>query len=139
MSKKKRSPADLQAIQKHLDYEAGMLLVTAHGLASGIAKGSQLNDAVLESFVIHVRNLVDFLWPESPHNDSIEEWERVRPPLPEILKRARIRAHKLCAHISYDRIRISGGDTAWKFLDIAEEIAGALAVFAHRRPPMPES
>jgi hypothetical protein len=137
-NRKKRNKDELHKALEHIQYEFDMLVAVSNGLASGVFGTSALNNSVVESFAIHSRNLIDFLWPEKPKNDHViaedyfcnsEEWEKIKTPLPDILKKARIRAHKEIAHISYDRIKLEKDDKPWNFILITELISENMNIF----------
>ena len=66
MNRINRTDEELKKASDHLHYEIGMLTSFAHGMGSGIAGQGPIANALLESFVIHVRALMDFLYNENP-------------------------------------------------------------------------
>ena len=113
MARSKRTKEELKEASNHLYYEIWMLNSLANGLASGIGGQGPLQNALLESFAIHVRALIDFLYSEKAKNDAViaedyfnspEIWIRIRPGNSDILRKARIRAHKEIAHLTYERL-----------------------------------
>lgn len=115
-----------------------MLHSVANGLASGIAGKGPLHNALIESFVIHVRALIDFLYPNGPKADAViaadffktqKEWEKLRPDQSEILTKAKRRAHKEVAHLSYDRQKVTPEEKRWNFLQITREIQEVMQIF----------
>jgi hypothetical protein len=71
-----------------------MFRATALGLASGLIPQGPLHDAVLESFLIHGRNLLHFMYPEHPkpsdvlatdYFESPREWLHLSSDLPPSL------------------------------------------------------
>lgn len=122
-----------------------MLQLTARGLASEVALGSAIHNALLESFVIHVRNLCDFLWLGGAKKDWVlarnffptpKAWSGKRPEQSDLLKTARRRASELCTHLSYGRIQLSEADRQWPYKAIADEIIQAIHVFDRECPPI---
>lgn len=143
MTRRKRTDEERRTVLSHLEYEARMLIATAQGLASGVAAGSAIGNALVESFALHARNLIDFLWPEGAKTDHVmaedyfedpSTWKKLRPPLSTLLKDSRIRAHKEIAHLSYDRLRVDEANKAWRFVEIATEILSAFRLFQNRLP-----
>ena len=141
--KNKRSLEDLQAASNHLHYEIEMLRSLASVMESGLLGVGALNNAVLEAFVIHVRNVIFFLWAENPKNDHIiasdffnkpDDWEKIRPEKSHILKESEVRSHKEVAHLSYDRIKVSPEKKAWHFLEIKNEIISVFDIFLNSIP-----
>ena len=136
--RKKRSSKELDEALVHIKYELNMLILVANGLASRIFGKSAMNNSVVESFAIHSRNLIDFLWADKPNNDHViaEDyfqdpgyWTKIRPAIPDILKKARIRAHKEIAHISYDRIKVKKDEKPWYFVSISNLISENMEMF----------
>jgi hypothetical protein len=143
MARQKRTDHVLQEASKHLHYEFWMLASLAGGLASGITADLWLRNALLESFVIHVRVLIDFLYAERPKPDDViaadyfspsEEWEKLRPAQSETLERARIRAHKELAHLTYARLNVTPETKPWPFIEIAKEIHSVMDIFLANVP-----
>jgi hypothetical protein len=134
-----RSQEQLQRAASHLGYEYSMLMALAQAMASGISAQGWLTNALLESFVIHFRALVDFFYPPptaKPDDvlatdffDDPGEWERVRPPLSEALKRGRGRAHKEIAHLTYARQEVTPETKPWAFVEIANEMGTLMQLF----------
>jgi hypothetical protein len=130
-------------VSGHLHYEVGMLQAVARGLASGAVSGSPTHNALLESFAIHVRNLVDFLWPEKPKNDHVvaadffsspQDWTKNVPAIPHQLRAARIRAAKEVAHLTYARLLVTAETKGWSYVHLADEIIKAFKVFLQNVP-----
>jgi hypothetical protein len=134
-----RSDEVLARVADHLDYEYEMLMALAQAMASGISAQGWLTNALLESFVIHVRALVDFFYPpESAKSDDViaghffdnpGEWERIRPQLSETLKRGRARAHKEIAHLTYARLDVTPEAKSRAFIDVANEMGALMQQF----------
>ena len=71
----------------------------------------RLNNILIEGFVIHLRNVIDFLYTKPQPTDVCAEdffpagdWDKIRPPLSSTLEAARIRANKEIAHLTIDRM-----------------------------------
>ena len=105
----KRPPEELVETSRHVLYEVHMLEVTASAIASEVYKGEMLNNALVESFLIHARNLIDFLFSEGRYDtdvlavhflDDPDRWESQRGALPEKLNTVRRRASKELTHIT---------------------------------------
>jgi len=117
-----------------------MLLSVTQALSSGIAREGWLTNALLESFVIHLRALIDFFYPsQSPKPDDIlaaeyfadpTRWDAVRPACSETLRSARARAHKEIAHLTYARLDVTPDEKPWQFVQIAEEMRGLMQLFS---------
>jgi hypothetical protein len=103
-----------------------MLVSLAHGLASGIAGQGTIATALIESFVVHVRCVLDFLY--APKNrryddviaqdyfDDVAEWENLRPLMSANLEQARDRAGKEMVHLTYARLDVTPEAKPWRFV-----------------------
>ena len=98
-----------------------------------------LQNALLESFGIHNRNLIDFLWLEVPMQrtdaiarDWIERWEA--PAMSERLANVKDRVGKEMVHLSYKRLDVSEDAKGWTVLGIGPEVIGAFVKFATEVP-----
>jgi hypothetical protein len=134
-----RSDEEMRRAAEHLEYEFWMLTAVAEAMASGISSQGWLTNALLESFVIHFRALVDFFYPPpNPKSDDIQaahyfddptEWELMRPPLSDELKRGRARAHKEIAHLTYARLEVTRDTKPWPFVEIANQMQALMGDF----------
>lgn len=113
---------------EHLLYELQMFHWVADNLPS--TKGFELS-AMLESFAVHLRNLIDFLYdkPQDAHRDDLIAADFLDPATPwdpgqitNTLDEARQRANKEINHITYKRK--SGGDPTkpWPVADLFNEV-----------------
>lgn len=139
MTKKKRTREELRIASEHLHYELLMLSAVSYAIDSGVSVLSPLHNALIESFAIHLRNLIDFLWPEGPDNDwvvaadyfsDLEEWQSSFGKIPPKLKAARIRAAKEIAHLTYARIAVEEDKKGWDFIGLLDGVADGMARFA---------
>ena len=136
--RKDRTEEELKLASDHLFYEIWMLNSLANGMSSGVLGEGPVNNAVLEAFVIHVRNIIHFLYADKPKSDHViaadyfnspTDWEAIRPKKTELMKISEIRAHKEVAHLSYDRAKVTPETKPWTFVDLANEITSAFNVF----------
>ena len=136
LSVKNRESLHLAA--NHLFYEVSMLESAAGGLASGVAGQSTITNALLESFVIHLRNVIDFLYNDQPREDDVvavhffehpKEWFDVRGEEPQKLRLARHRAHKELAHLTYTRQTVTLEQKLWRIDELLAEINPTLFKF----------
>jgi hypothetical protein len=108
------TPHALRKFSRHLGYEIDMLVAMATVLAK-LPQGAVRN-ACVESFGMHSRNLIDFLYP-SPNRrpddvtaedyvDRAQAWEKARGRMPRKLQRAKVRANEQIAHLT--RLRYLG-------------------------------
>jgi hypothetical protein len=144
MARTKRTDEELQEASNHLQYEFSMLMSVAQAFASGIAAQDWLVNALLESFVIHFRALLDFFYPPAnvknddvlagDYFDDSEAWEKIRPQLSEALSRAKTRAHKEIAHLTYARLDVTPEKKGWAFIELANEMKNVMEIFLRGVP-----
>ncbi len=138
---------------QHLKYEIDKLLsstailpalsqVKNDGLISWAA-----NNAFLNTYSIHARNLIDFLYSGSsgkgyPTDILVEDYidsavlVKVLPSIPPLLEEAKRKADKQVAHLTLERIEYEKGEKAWRILEVTRHI---MAAFFHLGPHFPES
>jgi hypothetical protein len=127
---------------RFLHYEREMFYATATDLSSqkpGKEKYPQhVVNALVESFVIHTRVLIEFFYPsESVHSDTIlarhffspnKNWTRHCPKKSKLVRDTKERADNLLAHLTYTR---SEGklNKKWPVAEIVREIGATLKIF----------
>ena len=114
----------------HLQYEIGMIFETAHKLNG--EKDIVIYNALLESFMIHARNLIYFFFGDPVYDDIVAAhfvfgWELVRGAKSVLLKQVEEEANKKVAHLTYQRFT---GDFAWDVDEITRELYGVIQKFA---------
>lgn len=138
MTRKKRTDKELEEASNHLHYEFFMLNSVARALASGIAAQGWLGNALLESFVIHFRALHGFFYPpNTAKKDDViaddyfddDAWQKLRPELSEGIIRAKKRADKEVAHLTYARLDVTPALKPWVFIEIANEMNKVMDAF----------
>lgn len=121
----------LRESSRHLFYEFTMLIGSSSQaliLASSLQPGNVIGNALVESFALHTRNLIEFLYAGIPNEDDvitedfIQNWDSVGPKITENLASVKKRVHKEVAHLTYTRIGISLVDKIWQTQDIITEI-----------------
>lgn len=125
--------------EEHLSYEVNMLINTAQILSQPINQQFVVN-AFLESFTIHLRALIDFIWEPANlrKNDAIasdffkskETWEIIRPDFPSVLEPTRSRTGKEIAHLTYSRMDVTPEIKGCNIAEITRAILHALNIFA---------
>lgn len=97
-----------------------------------------IKNALIESFAIHTRNLIDFLYPRSYNHDDIiaqdffnnpMEWKRRRGQLSKNLREARERADKEIAHLTQGRISGTPRRKFWDITKVGNEIKEKISIF----------
>jgi len=138
MNAAKHTPAELGEASNHLYYEVWMLESTASVLATGRLEQGPFANALLESFIIHVRAVMDFLYAHKPQEDDVkaedffdtpDQWINTRPQLSQTLSTAKYRAGKEVAHLTYARLRVTPETKPWLFVDIANEVTVVMNSF----------
>ena len=128
----------LKLASKHLHYEFSMFNSLAQIMAMGIFGPGVLNNAILESFTLHARVLLAFLYSENPRDDDVSaenffdkpgEWLAVRPDKTEQLRLVHKRVGKEVAHLTYARQDINAEQKQWHFPRIANDLNNTFAVF----------
>jgi hypothetical protein len=138
--------------EQHLKYEVDMLIYSAC-ILSTITEHRQrsllswtINNGLLDSFAIHARSLVDFLYSRSIMKDQstdiiIEDYidsevvNKNRLPIPIRLEEVLNKANKQVAHLTLQRIDYERADKKkWNFVDIAGDILQSLASLAPHIP-----
>ncbi|MFN8400086.1 MAG: hypothetical protein U0X74_08725 [Anaerolineales bacterium] len=131
MNRKQRTKEELIKASEHLLYEVWMFTSLTRGMASGVFNEGVINNALLESFTIHARVLLDFLFAENPRQDdviaedylpSLDEWVKIKAAKSEKLENIYTRVGKEVAHLTYVRQTIVPQAKGWNFIEIANEI-----------------
>jgi hypothetical protein len=135
-------PAELARYSnEHVAYEIEMLfgaVLAPQGelRVSTPALGYFLSMARIETFVLHLRSLIGFFYPDHfraqagdllAHHfvndpDPWAKWSTSRPALSATLERAKLRADKEIAHLTKDRIYGVPAEKGWDFAGLGEEI-----------------
>jgi hypothetical protein len=131
---------------EHIVYEIDMFFWLAElcgnalpGLAApSAADTTRLRNALIEAFVVHFRNLIDFLYLDKlMATDVVADdffppgaWGKLRPAITSNLEAARIRANKEIAHLTTERMAGSPPKKAWDFQGLASEIRPLLRLVA---------
>lgn len=142
--RKKRSNAELRIASGHLYYEIEMLDRCTYLLARGQYKDRTVTNALLESFTIHARVLLDFLYATKsvrPDDviaedffDSLTLWHQVRPKKTKLLSSIHKRVGKEVAHLTYARQKVTAQKKKWHFLKIWQDVLAVLRLFLDNVP-----
>jgi hypothetical protein len=123
--------------EEHLMYELNILQWLADAI-SKTEKGFQLS-AYLESFAVHLRGLIDFLYtdPKNAREDDLVAADFFGSPatwspgeLSATLDKARKRMNKEVGHITYQRKTGMHPDKPWPISALFKEILPVLRKFA---------
>ena len=140
--------AYLQAYSdEHVSYEFDMFLWSARLCASGAQlqapsppDATRLNNVLVEGFVVHLRNVIDFLYLERPQATDVVAadfcatgaWQ---PTISETLEAARVRANKEIAHLTTARIAGAPPAKGWDFAGLAAELHPPMRLFVSKALP----
>lgn len=148
-----RDGANLEAAADHIAYEIETMAFAASSLEWGYSSPAEVpegkeKDVFLEAFLLHYRNLRDFLCPgrrDALKDDVLAsdyfgaETQRDLADL-AVLGRDRVRMNKLLAHISYDRIQYErAGKKEWLVQQMLRDILNALGHFIRALPEVRQS
>ena len=157
--REKRDMSDLINISgEHLPYELMMLHFCSNGYRSRLKQflapniddedWINLNNALLDSFAIHIRGLLSFFFDDARHpNDAVasqfftdaSKWTQIRHTILSAseCKRIKDRVNTQAAHLSYGRLAVSPENKNWsKDGDKAyDAIMNALEVFLAEAKP----
>lgn len=94
------------------------------------ADEARLNNVLIEAFFVHLRNVIDFVYPVNVSSTDVvaadffapNGWDSQRPLISSTLKAARLRANKEIAHLTTRRIAGSPPAKDWNFQGLANEI-----------------
>ena len=135
-----RSEKDLEGIIEHLCYEYDMLRQTSKELSNGLPDGV-IKNALVESFTLHARNMIDFLDPPSSVKPDdvlatdfnfikdLNTWNKALSKNKDSRKQIKDRCNKEMAHLTYKRIGISEEDKLWPHVKIVSEIECLFTIF----------
>lgn len=132
--------------REHVSYEFQMFLGLAAARDSATigysskALATFVKNAVLEAVVLHVRNLLEFLYGDNPRPTDViardffsaPSWEDVRPPISACLTHARRRADKEIAHLTTSRLDAAAEEREWDIPKLREELMPILRTFVDR-------
>jgi len=141
-----RTEQELQHASVHVKYELDMLAATVSFLSKGLGETNQHTwNAYLESFVLHLRNLIDFLYPPNRRNarnaddiladdyvKDVTSWNADRPAKTDLLRDAETKVNKQVAHLTYSRLR---ADKNWMWAAILADLEKVVICFFNHLPP----
>lgn len=122
----------------HLLYELKMFAWTCAQLDLAVKKSDACRSALLESFGMHLRNLIDFFYTPRKDDDDViaadfcPGWIE---KLPTSLKEAKTRANKEFSHLTLARKGDRDPTKDWKVGELFAEVHGVVRTFAVRASP----
>ena len=129
--------------EEHLFYEIDMLFGVGTLLSkptmvgvSSAADAALMRNLKIEGFVLHLRNVIDFLYiSPKPTDLSASDfckpgiWDTARPAMSQTLSEARTRANKEMAHLTTGRQFGTPVTKQWDFSGLLAEVQPLLAAF----------
>lgn len=130
--------------KEHVEYEMWMLFA----IKDSISLEDQVSrNARVESFAIHLRNLITFFYPtQNTKTTDVyardfftnkSEWIDSCPVISTKLIKARERAHREVGHLTTHRISGTPKEKAWDMTDLCEEILPIIRFFYVSARPAP--
>lgn len=144
-----RTADELRALSEHLLYEMRMLFAVTDRLRrhdDGTARlPTDIENACVESFTVHARVLIDFLWRESAPNRKPYDgfaadyfatgaWALIREPMDPLLEGLLQRVGAEIVHLSYKRTTIGEAAKPIECEVMAADIGKCLHTFVERVP-----
>ena len=123
--------------QEHLYYEIAMLYGVVESLAAGVEDPCFYN-ALLESFVVHASNLLDFFYKPAVRPDDAkaahymsdpQAWKALLPPYEKYFKQFDMKRNKRVTHLSYKRLEVEPGDRKWHSAKVTKELRRLVDIF----------
>ena len=134
--------------EEHVVYEVKMflaLVAVREATISSVSGGLivLLKNAVIEATVLHLRNLIEFLYNDDPRPSDVvagdffttPSWDTIRPEISEHLESSRRRANKEMAHLTTGRRPSEDKAKRWDILRLREELMPVLRLFVDRADP----
>lgn len=128
----------LEYFNEHVRYEVQMLLHVTSGILVNMQISQMLMHAPIESYAIHLRNIITFLYPSSYRDSDVRAadffidehtWSSIRPPLSELLDKAKIRADREIGHLTTARISGTPEEKKWDVKSLTREIFPLMLLF----------
>lgn len=125
---------DPTAAFEHVEYEMRMLKAVAEELSSS-THTTWVYNALVESFAIHTRVLLDFFYKPRKYRDDVvaedyvQNWSASCPPKTPDLTDATIRVDKEIVHLTYVRLMRSGSGKDWRFAAITQDLVKVCGAF----------
>lgn len=139
MTRRSRTQDDLRTASNHLQYEIWMFSELPELLRTAEALPAVHRNALVESFAIHIRDLIGFFYAgTSPHGDDIiaedffpepDIWRNAIPAKSDYLEELRIRANKEVAHLTYTRLQLTPDNGRWDYDRAFEVLNEIIATF----------
>ena len=130
--KQELNKSELKEMLEQVQYEYKMMSVIGDFIINSEFGDNWLKYALLESFLVHTRNLIDFLYTDNAkfsddilavdYFDSPNKWITKRGMLPKYLEEVKAKANKLLSHITLSRIKKYKNDKGWNVQEITNKL-----------------
>lgn len=123
---------------EHVRYEVQLLMNAVIAIDQKMQVPTGLECMIVESFSIHLRNLITFLYPYTFRSNDVcaknfflraGTWEGVRPELSNTLKQAKTRADVEVGHLTTLRKNGTPDNKTWDVKGLAMEIFPIFKLF----------
>jgi hypothetical protein len=123
---------------EHIRYEMQQLINATDAINRQLAICNGLQYMIVESFAIHLRNLITFLYPYSKRENDVcaedffvdaNKWQSLCPAISVILKNAKSRADKEVGHLTTLRQFGTPESKKWSVSDLIDEVMPILKIF----------
>lgn len=121
----------------HVAYEIGTFRCAGYLLHYEFFKGTPLSDALLESFLIHTRYLIEFFYEVGVEKDDVvaaelfddpRQWRIARGKQDKVLRDLPRRANKQLAHLTWKRLDVTKVEKEWKITEIIIAMERAISL-----------
>lgn len=146
-----RSTRVLCMASKHVAYEIERLYGALYDLDAllrarygGADTSLWTHDALIESWTIHVRNMMHFLRAAKPQPDDVlardfftgAEWQKLLPrrPRDDAEKHIDRRINKDIVHLTYARTKVTPQTKSWQVGAITTKVGAELQIFLNHVP-----
>lgn len=142
-NRRKKSTQTVINALDHLAYEVWMFESVIVAMSSNITGNGILNNAIIESFAMHIRNIIQFFYKDNPQPSDVvaadcfsdpSTWDNICPQITVNLQKAKSRAHKEIAHLTYDRIKVTPEKKPWPYQEIYKDLVYLLQIFLNSVP-----
>jgi hypothetical protein len=140
-----RSEEELRQAAKIIDYAVEQIVTLLPALANPALFGTNINNAILESFLMHYRTIRAFLYPSDTDlskpdtvlaKDYLATWQNRLCGWVPVAELEKERLDRALAHFSYSRLRYQKEEIRdWPFPKMALKIKKELEDFIAELPP----
>lgn len=123
---------------EHVRYEMQQLINASDAITRQLPIYNGLQNMIVESFAIHLRNLISFLYPLSKRENDVcaedffknfNTWHKLRPMISSTLEHAKNRADKEVGHLTTLRQFGTPESKKWGVILLTDEVMPLLKRF----------